>query len=74
VLDLSGIHLLPFHGDDLLNALVFCAKAADVRHTIIHGKVVMRDRRITTVDEHSLIEEVKTTAGELLSMNQEQPT
>jgi 5-methylthioadenosine/S-adenosylhomocysteine deaminase len=72
--DLAGIHLQPIHGDDLLNTLVFCGQAADVRHTIIHGEVVMRDRRITTVDEQSLVEEVNACAGELLTIGQELST
>ncbi len=57
ILDLHGVHLQPFNECDLLNTLIFCARAADVRDTIIHGQVVMRERRIMRVDEAALIEE-----------------
>jgi len=65
VVDLKGVHLRPFHGEDLLNMLVFCGKAGDVRDTIIHGEVVMRDRRIIKVDEESLLEEAEEIEDEL---------
>jgi len=57
VVDLSGAHLRPFFPDRVLQTLVFCGKAADVRDTIIDGKVVMRDRKIITVDEQAILSE-----------------
>lgn len=73
VVELTGIHLRPFHGQDLLNTLVFCGKAGDVRDTIIHGAAVMRDRRITTVDEQALLEETEAIETELYALRKEQP-
>jgi 5-methylthioadenosine/S-adenosylhomocysteine deaminase len=73
VVELKGVHLRPFHGEDLLNTLVFCGKAVDVRDTIINGEVVMRDRRITKIDEQALLEEIEASANELLAIRKEQP-
>jgi 5-methylthioadenosine/S-adenosylhomocysteine deaminase len=55
VVDLRGAHLRLVH--DILAALVYCARAADVRDTIIDGCVVMRNRQIHTVDESALLAE-----------------
>jgi len=72
VVELKGVHLRPFHGEDLLNTLVFCGKAGDVRDTIIHGEVVMRDRRITKVDEEALLEETEASTIELFALGSQQ--
>jgi len=68
VVELKSVHLQPFHGDDLLNMLVFCGKAADVRDTIIHGRVVMRARRFPNIDEAGLIEEAAAIEAGLYQM------
>jgi 5-methylthioadenosine/S-adenosylhomocysteine deaminase len=65
ILDIRSAHLQPFNADDLLNMLVFCARAADVRDTIIHGQVVMRERRITRVDEAALIAETAALSNQI---------
>ncbi len=56
IVDLSGAHMRPVH--DLVNTLVFCTRADDVRDTIIGGQVVMRERRVLTVDDASLLLEI----------------
>jgi 5-methylthioadenosine/S-adenosylhomocysteine deaminase len=53
VVNLQAPHLLPMH--NIVNALVYCAKASDVEATIINGKVVMQERRITTIDEAEVL-------------------
>jgi 5-methylthioadenosine/S-adenosylhomocysteine deaminase len=65
ILDVRAAHLQPFNPDDLLNMLVFCARAADVRDTLIHGQVVMRNRRITRVDEAALVEEAVALSDQI---------
>ena len=59
IVELSGAHLRPFHGDKLLDMLVFCARAGDVRDTIINGEIVMRDREIKTIDESEILQEAE---------------
>ncbi len=68
LLELKASHLQPFHETDLINSLVFCGKAADVRDVIINGQVVMQDRQIKNVDEASLAEEASTLGRELYRM------
>ncbi|WP_419999806.1 amidohydrolase [Streptomyces boninensis] len=48
LVDLTGPHTQPVH--DLAATLVHSARAADVRTTIVDGRVLMRDRRLLTVD------------------------
>ncbi|MFP3986242.1 amidohydrolase [Streptomyces sp. E11-3] len=48
LVDLTGPHTQPIH--DLAATLVLSARSADVRTTIVDGKVLMRDRRLHTLD------------------------
>ena len=63
LVDLKAPHLRPVH--NILNTLVYCVRASDVRDVVIDGKIVMLDRTITTVDESLLIEEYEQAAGRL---------
>jgi 5-methylthioadenosine/S-adenosylhomocysteine deaminase len=42
---------------DPVSHLVYVAKGADVRDVVIEGRVVMRDRRVQTLDERAVIAE-----------------
>jgi 5-methylthioadenosine/S-adenosylhomocysteine deaminase len=57
IVELKSAHLRPFHADRLLDMLVFCGRAGDVRDTIIAGEVVMRNRCITRLAEGDLLQE-----------------
>jgi len=59
IVELNGAHLRPFHADRLLDMLVFCTRAGDVRDTIINGEIVMRDREIKTIDETEILQEAE---------------
>ncbi|WP_149822760.1 amidohydrolase [Streptomyces tailanensis] len=48
LVDLTGPHTQPVH--DLAATLVHSARSADVRTTIVDGRVLMRDRELLTVD------------------------
>ncbi len=63
VVDLSAPHLRPLH--NILDTLVFCVRAADVRDVIVDGQVVMRQRHILTVDEAALVEEADAVGQEM---------
>ncbi|MBO1335375.1 amidohydrolase [Streptomyces sp. VRA16 Mangrove soil] len=56
LVDLSGPHTRPVH--DLAATLVHSARSADVRTTVVDGRILMRDGHLTTVD-------VPSVAGEL---------
>jgi len=53
VIDLNHLHALP--GTELASRLVHSARASDVVHVIIDGKLVMRDRELLTLDEEAVV-------------------
>lgn len=62
LLDLDTLPFTPLN--DLRRQLVYCEPAQAVRMTIVDGKVVFEDGKVTTVDETALRQEVRElTAG-----------
>lgn len=64
--DLIGINLDQPHlmaTGSLVNTLVESASGADVQHAIIHGKLVMKDRELLTVDEEKVFYEAGKVMG-----------
>jgi cytosine/adenosine deaminase-related metal-dependent hydrolase len=49
VLDLQGPHAQP-EDADLISRIVYSARAADVRHVIVDGRIVVRDGVLITSD------------------------
>ena len=45
--------------NEIVPALVYCAKGADVETVIVHGTIIMRDRVIQSIDEQALLKEAK---------------
>jgi cytosine/adenosine deaminase-related metal-dependent hydrolase len=64
LVDLSGLHCQPLH--DPLAALVYSARASDVRTTIVDGIPLMVDRKLLTVDAAELSARVSARAPQLL--------
>ncbi len=52
VVDMDGLNQTPLY--NIYSQLVYATKAADVRTVIIEGRVVMRDRRLLTLDEATI--------------------
>jgi len=65
IIELKGAHLRPFHADKLLEMLVFCTRAGDVRDTIINGEIVMRDRQIIKINEAEIMREAEAAEAVL---------
>jgi 5-methylthioadenosine/S-adenosylhomocysteine deaminase len=59
-LDFRQPHLTP--ALDVEAALVYSARGSDVRDVMVNGRLVMRDRRLLTVDEASLLREATAAA------------
>ena len=59
--DLQQAHLMPTF--DIEAALVYSARGADVRDSVIDGQLVMRDRKILSIDEAALLAEVRRAAA-----------
>ena len=68
VVDLDRPHVVP--NTDVWSAVAYDLTAADVRHTVIEGRVLMRDRVLATIDERPVLDRMKqlrrerTRAGE----------
>jgi 5-methylthioadenosine/S-adenosylhomocysteine deaminase len=60
---LGGLHLQPLH--DLAAALVYSAYAADVDTVIVNGRVLMEGRRLLTIDEAEVLEQVTRRAARI---------
>src|SRR3989440_4652715 len=52
IVDLDDLHQTPYY--NIYSDLVYATKAADVRTVIIEGRVVMRDRRLLTLNEQDI--------------------
>jgi len=63
IVDLDRPHLQPFYGPDLL---VYAAGGADVRTVIVNGKLVMRDRRLLTMDLDETMDRVRRLARSMI--------
>lgn len=67
--DIIGIRLMQPHlipSGDLVNTLVESVNAGDVSHMIVGGKLIMKDRRVLTMDEEEILfEAAKYQKGEL---------
>ncbi|MFM9696264.1 amidohydrolase [Streptomyces europaeiscabiei] len=65
--DLSGVHCRPLH--DPRAALVYSARASDVRTVVVDGRVLMRDGRLLTVDEPALLAEADARVARILDIS-----
>src|SRR5437763_1022369 len=52
IVDMDSLHQTPRY--NIYSHLVYATKAADVRTVVIEGRVVMRDRRLLTLDEETI--------------------
>ena len=56
VLDMDQPHLTPVYNP--VSHLVYAARGSDVIHSVINGRVVMRNRQLTTLDEETILAEM----------------
>ncbi|MBC7912391.1 MAG: 5'-deoxyadenosine deaminase, partial [Pyrinomonadaceae bacterium] len=66
IVRLDQLHSAP-RPADIVSALVYSAQSGDVSTTIIDGRVVMRDRKLLTLDEQEVIEEANREAALLMT-------
>jgi len=50
VVSLQGLHTWPNDHVDIYSQLVYQAQSSDVRLTMVDGQIVMKDRRLLTID------------------------
>lgn len=63
VVDLNHPHLCPLY--DPISALVYSANGADVKDVIVDGRVLMKERKFTTVDPDEVMGKVKEISEEI---------
>lgn len=79
MLDANPIHNSPHFDvtdDNVYSQIVYAAKSSDVRHTIIHGRVLMRDHQLQSLDVDAIKQEAREYArevGTFLSQREENP-
>ena len=52
IVDLDDLHQTPYY--NIYSDLVYATKASDVRSVIVEGRVIMRDRRLLTLNEETI--------------------
>lgn len=60
LIDLRKPHLQPVH--NLPSLLAYSANSADVDTVIVNGRVLMRGRRLLTIDEEELLDQAARRA------------
>ena len=65
IVDMKKPHLTPCF--NVRSHLVYSAKGSDVRTTIVDGKILMDDYRVTVLDEQKIMEEAQKAAEELVA-------
>lgn len=63
--DFHRPHLRP--RNSLVGNIVHSAKAGDIRHSIIDGRIVMKDFRLLTIDEERILWEAERRAFDMLA-------
>ena len=58
VIDTNTPHMTPMY--EPFSHLVYAANGADVTHTIIGGRLVMKNRRLLTLDLHDVLEAARS--------------
>jgi len=65
LIDAKAPNMAPLHNP--ISQLVYSANAGNVTDVIIDGKIVMRERKIQTIDEEKVVEEAQKAAIDLVN-------
>lgn len=61
IVDVKALHSTP--QPDLVSTVVYSAQSSDVRTVVVDGRIVMRERRLTTMDERAVIDDATREAS-----------
>jgi cytosine/adenosine deaminase-related metal-dependent hydrolase len=64
VVDLAQAHATP-GGEDPVARLVYSGKGEDVRHAIVDGRLLMKDRKLLTLDEDEVLARARKQADRI---------
>lgn len=65
IVDLKQPHLTPLH--NVVSHLVYAARGGDVSTTIVDGKILMRERKVLTLDEDKIMKDAQDISDELIA-------
>ncbi len=68
VVSLAGVHSRPHfnnNADAVYSQLIYAAKSTDVLHVMCHGRWLMRDRKLLTIDEEAALTKASALAKEI---------
>jgi 5-methylthioadenosine/S-adenosylhomocysteine deaminase len=71
ILDLDSVHQTPMY--NIYSHLVYATKASDVNTVIIEGRVVMRQRRLLTLDENAIKKEANLYKQKIVKSLSQKP-
>jgi 5-methylthioadenosine/S-adenosylhomocysteine deaminase len=63
VVSMSSARQTPMY--DPISHLVYATRGDDVRTTIVNGRVLMRDRKVLTLDEAAVLADARRAAAEV---------
>lgn len=66
ILNLNHFHTFPSFDADPISRIVYSATAGDVETTIIDGRIVMKNRKMKTLDHHTVLKEADRSIKRLL--------
>ncbi|MBW1649507.1 MAG: 5'-deoxyadenosine deaminase [Deltaproteobacteria bacterium] len=67
VIKLNTPHNSPGVGRNIISRIVYAANAADVSATVINGKIVMKDRKLVTIDIEPLLADAERVSQDIIS-------
>jgi 5-methylthioadenosine/S-adenosylhomocysteine deaminase len=68
VVELGHLHSAPryrYSPEAIYSHLVYAARAHDVRHTLVDGRFLLRDKRLLTLDEQHIIARAQAIANQI---------
>ncbi|SDM55977.1 Cytosine/adenosine deaminase [Fictibacillus solisalsi] len=70
ILNLNDFHMYPSYGTDTISRIVYSATRADVETVIIDGNIVMDNRKLNTMDKHTVLKEANKCIRRLLKRSE----
>lgn len=67
IIDLNDISNAPHEGSNIISQLVYSASGHNVETTIIDGKIVMKDRKLLTLNERSIMNDANRLIKEQMN-------
>ncbi|WP_022849642.1 5'-deoxyadenosine deaminase [Limisalsivibrio acetivorans] len=68
VVNLNTVHNAPNFGRDIVSQLVYSVRASDVLHTIVNGRILMRDRKLTSIDTAQVLSSAEKVSEDCMKV------